>query len=167
MTMITRSVNPSHTDLCLALSAGMHGLGRSPFGEMLVPLGMKLGLLLSDRKLPVVERLLSLGYWAPWGHVPLIITSHPFLPSSMLNRMTLWQTRRTAMPPSGLYRFYSAGAIAQPARFSTVLMKTEARESKKKDTKRKKRGAATLLCGAPHRRVCSARVRDEGGRKKN
>ena len=154
MMMITRSVNPSHTDLCLALRARVQGSwSRSLFGEMFVPLGMKLGLLLSDRKLPVVERHLSLAFWAPWGHDPLIITSQPFVPSSVLNRTTLWQARRTAMPPRGLYRWYSVGAGAQPARFSTASAKTEARGSqKKKDTKKKKKksGAATLLCGAPH-----------------
>ena len=61
--------------------------------------------------LSVLGRHLCLDSWARWGHDPLIITSQPFVPSSMLNRTTLWHSRRTAMPPRGLYRQDSACTI--------------------------------------------------------
>ena len=64
MMMITRSVNSSQTDLCLLDGQSARVLVPIPIWRHVWATWNEMGLLLSDRKLPVVERLLSLAFWA-------------------------------------------------------------------------------------------------------
>ena len=68
-------------------------------------------VLVMSCMLSVLDLLQSVAIWVCWRD--LLTTSQPFVPSAMLNRTTLWQARRTAMPPKGLYRVDSACAIVE------------------------------------------------------